>query len=378
MDVQHICEEHIKVPVEVPYPVKEHHPPPLDQHHDKDQVLHNHHIHDSYNDHQPDPQLTSTANVEHYFPLFHDSQDSHPHVHPKRHRAQYDPPHHTSNHPTELHLSAMPLNSELDEAESQHHASSPNYSYDPTPGPKYMVSEIPKIYHATKYDETPQHRPKSRSFHSSPLASALFNQPNRRLSRKKRDFILRGSTRREERDASDEMLTEIVKQVLLDVIGNNQELGEVKATVKNSRSIDPINYQFFLPPPHLHHDPDHHHPLHPHPTEPEYPPIITTHELPAPPGCRTIATKECHKIPVIIPKKVPFEVCNKVPDVDCFIVLKNVTELECTPEIYRDCNDVERKIPYLVPDEECEEITFDECVDVSYYLHFNACTSETL
>ena len=54
-----------------------------------------------------------------------------------------------------------------------------------------------------------------------------------------------------------------------------------------------------------------------------------------------------------------------VPDVDCVNVLKRVPELQCTPEVYRECNDVEKKIPYLEPAEDCVEITFDECQEVS-------------
>ena len=58
------------------------------------------------------------------------------------------------------------------------------------------------------------------------------------------------------------------------------------------------------------------------------------------------------------------EVCEVVPDVDCVNVLKKVPELQCTPEVFRECNDVERKVPYLEPAEDCVEITFDECQEV--------------
>ena len=37
-------------------------------------------------------------------------------------------------------------------------------------------------------------------------------------------------------------------------------------------------------------------------------PVVTTHELPAPEGCRSLAVKECYKIPIIVPRKVPYEV----------------------------------------------------------------------
>ena len=37
-------------------------------------------------------------------------------------------------------------------------------------------------------------------------------------------------------------------------------------------------------------------------------PVVTTHELPAPEGCRSLAVKECVKIPIVVPRKVPYEV----------------------------------------------------------------------
>ena len=58
------------------------------------------------------------------------------------------------------------------------------------------------------------------------------------------------------------------------------------------------------------------------------------------------------------------EVCEVVPDVDCVNVLKKVPELQCTPEVFRECNDVEKKIPYLEQAEDCVEVTFDECQEV--------------
>ena len=63
--------------------------------------------------------------------------------------------------------------------------------------------------------------------------------------------------------------------------------------------------------------------------------------------------------------QIPYEVCELVPDVECVNVLKRVPELQCTPEIFEDCNDVEKKVPYLVPEEDCVEITFDECQEVN-------------
>ena len=63
---------------------------------------------------------------------------------------------------------------------------------------------------------------------------------------------------------------------------------------------------------------------------------------------------------------MPFETCREVPDVDCFTILKQKPEIECTPEPYEECNDVAKEIPYLEPGEECEEIVYDECVTVRF------------
>ena len=69
--------------------------------------------------------------------------------------------------------------------------------------------------------------------------------------------------------------------------------------------------------------------------EPEHPPLVTTYELAQQyPGCRSIATKTCQKLPSTVEKKVPREKCRDVPDVECFNVLKEVPELECVPEPY--------------------------------------------
>lgn len=100
---------------------------------------------------------------------------------------------------------------------------------------------------------------------------------------------------------------------------------------------------------------------------PPHPPVVTTFELPPHhPGCRSIATKTCERIPRIIAKKVPHEICKKVPDIECFNVIKEVPELECVPEPYEECSDVAKNIPYLEPAEECEEIFYDDCIEVYF------------
>jgi hypothetical protein len=368
--------------VEVPYPVKEpyHNPPNPYQ----GKVLPNYQVH------PPDP-LGKTHNFDEFVPLHKDSFLSNPldlHVLPSQH--DDEPPQHNSFYPPvtafpTIHPHPTPLPTlypaEL-EAAASHSQSSPSYSYGPTPG---LVSPTPDIFKSPKYHTKLEHEPKPNQYHGppqySPLAFALFNKESIRLSRKKRNFVFPGSpggppemarqsdSNSEEDLIKEKLLKEIMKQLLRDVIEKNQELGSVNATIKRSRSIDPISYQFHLDSLNLHDDPsihpdlpydhikDHHHslplkpsnddpqnPLHdllhehlndphhtliynepnldlhqephfdphhnphhalhhdthqdsfhaPHhhiPHEPKYSPIITTHELPAPPGCRSLATK---------------------------------------------------------------------------------------
>ena len=68
-----------------------------------------------------------------------------------------------------------------------------------------------------------------------------------------------------------------------------------------------------------------HKPLPPPDTPPAPPPpTVSIVELPAEPGCRSFSTKTCNKIPIVVPKKVPYDECRTVPSVECFFVLKEV------------------------------------------------------
>ena len=99
--------------------------------------------------------------------------------------------------------------------------------------------------------------------------------------------------------------------------------------------------------------------------EEEHKKSVSTYELPAPYGCRSIATKTCSKVPKTVAKKEPYEKCKKVPSVDCGMVLKEVPELLCFPEVFEDCKDVVQEVPYIDTEEKCEELLFDECNEVT-------------
>ena len=92
---------------------------------------------------------------------------------------------------------------------------------------------------------------------------------------------------------------------------------------------------------------------------------MTVTELAAPPGCRSLATTECRSLPRVTTVKVPQEKCHLEPSVVCDTVLKRVPELTCVPEVMEECNIFPKETPFLVDEEECEEVVYDECVEVS-------------
>ena len=95
-------------------------------------------------------------------------------------------------------------------------------------------------------------------------------------------------------------------------------------------------------------------------------PSTFVRELPAPPGCRSIVTKTCNRVPFTVAHKVPYEKCEMVPGVKCHLELEKVAQLECVPVVDEECNDFAKKVPYQDEEEECEEVIYDECVEVRF------------
>ena len=96
-----------------------------------------------------------------------------------------------------------------------------------------------------------------------------------------------------------------------------------------------------------------------------HPPIVHHKELPAPPGCRSLVTQKCHKIPVKINRRIPKESCMLVPDIVCHLELESYEEPVCENVPVEECEDVYKEIPFLVDDEQCEDVPKLECTEVS-------------
>lgn len=104
-------------------------------------------------------------------------------------------------------------------------------------------------------------------------------------------------------------------------------------------------------------------------------PLMLHKELPAPPGCRSLVTQKCHKIPVKINRKLPKETCEEVPDIQCHLELEKYEEPVCENIPVEDCKDVYREIPFLVDDEECEDVPRLECTEVEEEVPIQVCTN---
>jgi len=73
------------------------------------------------------------------------------------------------------------------------------------------------------------------------------------------------------------------------------------------------------------------------------PPVLSHQELPAPPGCRSVVTQKCHKVPELYAKKVPTEECKLVPGVACHLELEMVETPKCYPVPVEECDDILRR-----------------------------------
>ena len=95
------------------------------------------------------------------------------------------------------------------------------------------------------------------------------------------------------------------------------------------------------------------------------PPSLSHQELPAPPGCRSVVTQKCHKLPELYNKKVPREECRQVPGVACHLQLELVEQPNCYAVPEEECDDILKEIPYLVEEEECNQVPRLECNTVT-------------
>ena len=48
--------------------------------------------------------------------------------------------------------------------------------------------------------------------------------------------------------------------------------------------------------------------------------------------------------------------------------------MECSPVSFEECKDEVVDVPYLEDEEKCEEIEFDECVDIEEQVPIQVCT----
>ena len=82
-----------------------------------------------------------------------------------------------------------------------------------------------------------------------------------------------------------------------------------------------------------------------------------------------MVTQKCHKVPERYTKKTPEDVCREVPDVECHLELEKVEEPNCYNTPVEECEDEYKEVPFLVDDEECEDVPRLDCTEVSLLVY---------
>jgi len=103
------------------------------------------------------------------------------------------------------------------------------------------------------------------------------------------------------------------------------------------------------------------------------PPLLFHQELPAPPGCRSLVTQKCHKVPVELVKKVPADQCEEVPGVKCFFELVDVEQPVCHEVPVEECIDELQETPFLVDTEQCEDVPKLVCTEIEEQVPIQVC-----
>jgi len=103
------------------------------------------------------------------------------------------------------------------------------------------------------------------------------------------------------------------------------------------------------------------------------PPTVFHQELPAPPGCRSLVTQKCHKVPVEVVKKVPADQCEEVPGVKCFFELVDVEQPVCNEVPVEECIDELQETPFLVDTEKCEDVPKLVCTEIEEQVPIQVC-----
>jgi len=103
------------------------------------------------------------------------------------------------------------------------------------------------------------------------------------------------------------------------------------------------------------------------------PPLVSHQELPAPPGCRSLVTQKCRKVPIEVVRKVPADQCEEVPGVRCFLELVDEEHPQCFEVPVQECVDELLESPYLVDEEECEDVPKLVCTEIEEQVPIQVC-----
>merc|ERR1712226_1270797 len=82
------------------------------------------------------------------------------------------------------------------------------------------------------------------------------------------------------------------------------------------------------------------------------------------PKCQVKVERNCHKVPVKVPRHIEIPHCTKVPHLKCIPSFRTITDQACHHEPKEVCREVEVEVPYDVPVEYCPSVFEEVCQKV--------------
>lgn len=82
------------------------------------------------------------------------------------------------------------------------------------------------------------------------------------------------------------------------------------------------------------------------------------------PACQVQVERNCHKVPVKVPRHVEIPHCTKIPRTKCIPSFRTITDSICHDDPKEVCKEVEVEVPFDVPVEYCPSIFEEVCKKV--------------
>lgn len=83
--------------------------------------------------------------------------------------------------------------------------------------------------------------------------------------------------------------------------------------------------------------------------------------VPPGPRCQVKVERNCHKVPIKVPRHIEIPHCTKIPRTKCIPSFRTITDSICKDEPREVCAEVEIEVPFDVPIEYCPPVIEEVC-----------------